>query len=138
MYLTYEDLTNGAHQETLNVLQRYQDNALQAILDAMGEVKNYLFLRYKIDEEFSKTGSNRNAFLVKIIRDIAIYNIYCIASPSQMSETRRLKYEDWRDFLSRVAQQKAFIADLPLLDEPASGGNYYVASGTNRRRGNHF
>lgn len=138
MYLEYEDLINGAFEETLMVLQRHKENALQAIQDAMGEVKAYLFKLYNIDAEYQRTGADRCQFLVKIIRDIAIYNIYCIASPSQMADTRRIKYEDWIAFLKLCAAQKAFISDLPLLDEPQTGGSYPISSGTNKRRSNQY
>lgn len=76
MYVDYQDLLNGAWQETLTVLQRNKDNADRAIQDAMGEVKTYLFRIYDIDQEYKKSpGNNRCDFLVKLIRDIAIYNI---------------------------------------------------------------
>ena len=92
MYLMYEDLLNGAWGETLTVLQRERANAERAILDAMGEVKAYIFRLYDIDKEYAKTPQDdRCAFLVKLIRDIAIYNNYSIASPSMMNETKRLK-----------------------------------------------
>jgi phage gp36-like protein len=99
MYLTYDDLINGSYEETLAVLGRHKDNAAKAIEDAMGEVKAYIFKLYDIDKEYQQEGSSRCSFLVKIVRDIAIYNIYCISSPYQMSETRRLKYEDDIAFL---------------------------------------
>jgi len=138
MYLTYEDLINGSYEETLPVLQRHQENALQAITDAMGEVKAYLFKLYDIDAQFSLSGSSRSALLVKLIRDIAIYNIYCIASPALMSETRRLKYDDAIAFLRLVAAQKAFIPGLKALSSSASGGSYPIAYGGNSQRNNQY
>ncbi len=137
MYLMYEDLLNGAWGETLTVLQRERANAERAILDAMGEVKAYIFRLYDIDKEYAKTPQDdRCAFLVKLIRDIAIYNIYSIASPSMMNETKRLKYEDAIAFLTRVQNQKAFIPDLaPLPDDKKDiGGTYQILYGTNTRR----
>lgn len=141
MYMDYNDLLNGAWGETLQVLQREQANALQAILDAQGEVKAYLFRLYDIDSELLKTpADHRCDFLVKLIRDIAIYNIYSIASPSMMNETKRLKYEDAIAFLSKVQAQKAFIPDLPPLssDKKDTGGTYGIYFGTNTRRDNQY
>lgn len=141
MYLEYNDLLNGAWGETLSVLQREQPNAERAILDAMGEVKAYIFRLYDIDEEYKKTPQDKRCdFLVKIIRDIAIYNIYSIASPSMMNETKRLKYEDAISFLSRVQSQKAFIPDLAPLpdDKKDTGGTYGIHYGSNIRRDSHY
>lgn len=141
MYVDYQNLLNGAWQETLSVLQRNKDNADRAIKDAIGEVKAYLFRLYDMDEEFAKTPQDlRCDFLVKIIRDIAIYNIYNIASPSQMNENKRLKYEDAIRFLERVQQQKAFLPDLMPLpnDKKDTGGTYGIHFGTNTRRRNQY
>lgn len=140
MYLDFEDLCHGAYEETLNTLRRYEPNSAIAIADAMALVKSYLFRLYDIDSEYLKTSSLRCPFLVKIIRDIAIYNIYCIASPSQMSDTRRLQYEDAIRYLERVQAQKAFIPDLePLSDDRKDfGGSYAIYHGTNPRRNNQY
>lgn len=142
MYMDFSDLLNGAYPETLQVLQRSQANAMRALTDAMGEVKAYVFRLYNIDKEYQKTPDDpsRSPFLVKIIRDIAIYNIYSISSPSQMSETKRLKYEDAIRFLERVQIQKAFIPDLEPLpnDQKDFGGTFGIHYGSNKRRDNQF
>lgn len=142
MYMDYNDLLKGAYPETLQVLQRSKDNALQALDDAISEVKAYIFRLYDIDSELKKTPSDtsRCPFLIKLIRDIAIYNIYLISSPSQMSESKRLKYEDAIRFLERVQAQKAFIPDLTPLsdDEKDFGGSYSIHYGSNRRRDNQY
>lgn len=138
MYINYDDLINGSYEETLNVLGRHKDNASKAIEDAIGEVKAYIFKLYDVDMELKKEGDERCSFLVKIVRDIAIYNIYCISSPYQMSDTRRLKYEDDIAFLKLVSQQKAFIPDLPVLSSPKTGGSYYISYGGNKRRQNQY
>ncbi len=138
MYLELDDLRKGAYEETLRVLQREEQNAEQAINDAIGEVKPYLSNLYNIELEFAKTGEHRNKLLVKLIRDIAIYNIYCISSPSSMSETRRLKYEDSIKFLNKVLKQEMIIPNLEKLTSPTTGGNYGISGGSLTPRNNHY
>ncbi|MDR1848110.1 MAG: DUF1320 domain-containing protein [Bacteroidales bacterium] len=136
MYLEYADLINGAYEEDLLVLQRHEANALRAIEDAMGEAKSFLARRYNMDSEYAKTGENRNAYLVKIIRDIALYNIYTIAHPSQMNDTRRLRYEDARRFLEQVYNKKADLAGLEVNETDTGGGSYIVIGESNTKRNN--
>lgn len=138
MYLDYSDLTKGAYEETLRVLQREEANSEQAIADAIGEIKPYLSSIYDMDKEFSLVGEQRNKLILKFTRDIAIYNIYCISHPSSMNETRRLKYEDAISFLQKASQQKVIISDLPRLAEPITGGNYSISGGGRTRRSNHY
>ncbi len=138
MYIEYSDLKKGAYEETLRVLQREEQNAEQAINDAIGEVNPYLSNIYNLDLELAKAGEQRNKFLVKLIRDIAIYNIYCISSPSSMSETRRLKYEDSIKFLNKVLKQEITIPNLEKLAAPTTGGSYGIGGGSLTRRNNHY
>jgi len=138
MYLELDDLRKGAYEETLRVLQREEQNAEQAINDAIGEIKPYLSSIYDMDKEFSLVGEQRNKLILKFTRDIAIYNIYCISHPSSMNETRRLKYEDAISFLQKASQQKVIINDLPRLAEPITGGNYSISGGGRTRRSNHY
>lgn len=138
MYLDYSDLTKGAYEETLRVLQREEANSEQAIADAIGEIKPYLSSIYDMDKEFSFVGEQRNKLILKLTRDIAIYNIYCISNSSNMNETRRLKYEDAISMLQKASQQKVIINDLPRLSEPITGGNYGISGGGRARRRNHY
>lgn len=138
MYLDYSDLTKGAYEETLRILQREEANSEQAIADAIGEIKPYLSSIYDMDKEFSLVGEQRNKLILKLTRDIAIYNIHCISNPSSMNETRRLKYEDAISFLQKASQQKVIINDLPRLSEPITGGNYGISGGGRARRRNHY
>lgn len=138
MYLDYSDLTKGAYEETLRVLQREEANSEQAIADAIGEIKPYLSSIYDMDKEFSFVGEQRNKLILKLTRDIAIYNIHCISNPSNMNETRRLKYEDAISMLQKASQQKVIINDLPRLSEPITGGNYGISGGGRARRRNHY
>lgn len=138
MYLDYQDLKNGAYEETLRVLQREEANSIQAINDAIGEVSPYLSSIYDVEKELTHAGNSRNRFLVKLIRDIAIYNVYCISSPSNMSETRRLKYEDSIKFLVKVSKQEISIPNLEKLSSPTTGGNYGISGGSLPRRNNHY
>ena len=87
-------------------------------------------------KEFQKTESARCAMVVKLIRDIALYNCYTINNPAGMPETRRKKYEDAISFLRQVQREKTSL-DLPRLQGEQSPSNF-VAFGSNKKRKNHL
>ena len=76
MYLDIEELTRGIHAEVLGVITRSGDNARQAILEAQAEVESFLTARYDIRREWTATGDARCTMVVKLVRDIALYNCY--------------------------------------------------------------
>ena len=135
MYFTIEDLKSGIFGEVLVVITRNEENALTAIGDAIHEVSRYITARYDLSQELKKTGSARCAMVVKLIRDIALYNCYTINNPVGMPETRRKKYEDAISFLKLVQSERAAL-DLPRLYGEQSPSNF-VAFGSNKKRKNH-
>jgi phage gp36-like protein len=136
MYFDYSDLTKGIAAETLQVVSRSQENAENAIKEAIQEVVSYLSSRYDVKVELSKTGNSRNDMVVKVIRDVALYNCFSIYNPSKIPEIRRQKYEDSISFLKQVQAEKATLnlTRLQGITSPSS----YVEFGSNPKRRNQF
>ena len=137
MYLDIEDLTKGIHAEVLNVITRSQDNARQAILEAQAEVESYLTARYDIRTEWNRTGNDRCAMVVKLVRDVALYNCYNISNPVNMPESRRNAYKDAVAYLKEVQAERASIDGLTRLTG-TSGTSSYVSFGGNTKRNNQY
>lgn len=136
-YLTIQDLHKGIHRETLSVITRNEDNALQAIEEAQAEVESYLTARYDIRSEWNKTDSNRNTMVVKLVRDIAIYNCFQISNPVNMPDSRRDAYKDAISFLKEVQAERASIDGLTRLTG-TTGTSSYVSFGGNKKRKNQY
>jgi phage gp36-like protein len=134
MYIEYYDLTLGVHKETLDVLVRTPENAENAIMEAMSEVESYLSQRYDIAAEFKKTGSARTEMVVKLVRDIALYNCYSIHNPVAMPEVRRQKYEDAIAFLKLCQLERSSLPLTRLTGENTPSS--YVQFGSNNKRRN--
>lgn len=132
MYLTTTDLEMGIQEEILTVITRNRQKAEQAISDALAEVRSYLCARYDMDTELAKTGGARAPMVVKIARDIALYNCYNISNPVNMPESRREAYRDAVAYLKSVQAERASIEGLLRLD-PATGSSY-VSYGGNRKK----
>jgi phage gp36-like protein len=138
MYLNKTDIEGaGMYPEILETISREDEHITTAIEEAMSEVAAYLQARYDIDLEFQKTGTNRHNLIVKIVRDIAIYNIYNISSPVNMPEIRVQLYKDRIAFLKDVMAEKAVIKGLRRLTDP-KGGSSYIRFGGNKPRTNHY
>lgn len=136
-YLTIQDLARGIHREILSVITRNEDNALQAIEEAQAEVESYLTARYDIRSEWNKTDSNRNTMVVKLVRDIAIYNCFQISNPVNMPDSRRDAYKDAISFLKEVQAERAAIDGLTRLTG-TTGTSSYVSFGSNKKRKNNY
>ncbi len=136
-YLTIQDLSKGIHREILSVITRNEDNANQAILEAQAEVESYLTARYDIRAEWSKTGDSRCTMVVKLVRDIAIYNCYQISNPVNMPDSRRDAYKDAISYLKEVQAERASIDGLTRLTG-TTGTSSYVSFGGNIKRKNQY
>lgn len=114
MYLNIDDLKKGIRGEVLNVIVREEQNALQAIAEAMAEVESYLSERYDIASELAKTpgDTSRITMVVKLVRDIALYNCYNISAPVNFPAIRLKTYENAIQFLKDCQNEKVNIPGL--------------------------
>jgi len=138
MYLSIDDIKQGIYAEILNVLTREEENVNTAIKEAMAEVRAYLSARYDMIEEYSKTGNERNIMVLKVVRDIAIYNCYKLSNPVNMPERRVQSYHDTIKLLKDFQGEKAAIPGLSRLQDSTGGGSNYIRFGGNKPRKNHY
>lgn len=132
MYLTTTDLEMGIQEEILTVITRNREKAEQAIADALAEVRSYLCARYDMGAELAKTGNDRSPMVVKVARDIALYNCFNISNPVNMPESRREAYRDAVAYLKSVQAERASIEGLVRLN--AATGSSYVSYGGNPKK----
>ena len=172
MYLSINDLKKGIRGEVLNVITREEDNAFQAITEAMAEVESYLSARYDIATELAKTpesdppppfsppfsppsegsgevsplsgglgGVGRLTMIVKLVRDIALYNCHNIAAPVNIPENRIKSYDNAIKFLRECQAEKASIPGLKRLntnDDGTTSSNYIAFSTSSQKRNHHI
>lgn len=143
MYLSIEDLKKGIRGEVLNVITREEENAMQAIAEAMAEVESYLSARYDIAAELAKTPSDtsRVTMIVKIVRDIALYNCHNISAPVNIPENRVKSYDNAIKFLRDCQSEKASVPGLKRLNTAEDGtvsSNYISYSNSSDKRNHHI
>jgi phage gp36-like protein len=125
------------------LLENYTETKLlSAEQMAIAQIKNYLAGRYDVRLIFTPllepaVGDNpgeqidtRNAFVVMITIDCALYHLYCSIAPNKIPEHRSNRYQDALEWLKMMAEGKG-NADLPLIKDESTGevkGSFRLSS----------
>lgn len=114
------------------LLENYSETKLlSAEQMAIAQIKNYLAGRYDVAAIFTPlpepaVGDNageqidsRNAYIVMITIDCALYHLYSSVAPNKMPEHRSNRYQDVIEWLKSVHEGKE--ADLPKIKNETTG-----------------
>lgn len=138
-FINIEDYDASIHREILDALVRDDKNAIEICEDrAISEMKCYLSKRYDCKAMFSAQGDERNQLVLMMAIDIAIYHIFSIHNPRNISQIRKDRYDRARDWLEAVADERISIEGVELLspEERTKSSNFIITS--NPKRHNHF
>lgn len=114
------------------LLENYSETKLlSAEQMAISQIKNYLAGRYDvgliftplltpIEDDNSEQIDTRNAYIVMITIDCALYHLYCSIAPNKIPEHRSNRYQDVMEWLKMMAEGKGY-ADLPLIKDESTG-----------------
>jgi phage gp36-like protein len=108
------------------LLENYTETKLlSAEQMAIAQIKNYLAGRYDVTAIYSPPleglgEDTRNAYIVMITIDCALYHLYCSIAPNKIPEHRSNRYQDVMEWLKMMAEGKG-NADLPLFKDIATG-----------------
>jgi phage gp36-like protein len=86
---------------------------------AIAQLKNYLKSHYdlgKVFVNYNEANDTRNAHIVMITIDCALYHLYSSVAPNLMPENRANRYQDALDWLKDIRRGNT-TADLPLLTD---------------------
>lgn len=107
------------------LLENYNETKLLSAEEmAIAQIKNYLAGRYDVNLIFTPSidgeDDNRNAFVVMIVIDCALYHLYCSIAPNKIPEHRSNRYQDALDWLKSMLETNK-KADLPMLKDETTG-----------------
>lgn len=113
------------------LLENYSETKLfSAEQMAISQIKNYLAGRYDVGliftpllepiDDDSEQIDTRNAYIVMITIDCALYHLYCSIAPNKIPEHRNNRYQDVIEWLKLMAEGKGY-ADLPLIKDETTG-----------------
>lgn len=103
MYITKEELKSVAYSYQIDQIVEDDNSIIEmAILSAEEEIKSYLSNRYDIDSAFALTGNDRNALLVELTKDIALWQIVKLASVDMLYERAKERYDRAIAYLDKI------------------------------------
>lgn len=138
-FIDLRDYDASIHREILDALTR-EDNAVVEICEdrAVAEMRCYLSKRYDCDKIFAAIGDERNQLVLMMAIDIAVYHIFCIHNPRNLSPMRKERYERAVEWLKAVAAEEISIDGVPLLPEDVRANKSNFLMKSNRKRVNHW
>ena len=109
-FIELSDYDASIHREILDALTREDDAVVEICEDrAVAEMRCYLSRRYDCDKIFTATGDKRNQLVLMMAIDIAVYHIFCIHNPRNLSPLRKERHERAVKWLEAVAAEDEVI-----------------------------
>lgn len=139
-FLTKEELTTRAHMEIINAITRDNDSIVDSIIgECISYMKGYLASRYDVDKAFAATGVARDLVLLRMLKALVIYEVYCLANPNMVTQTVKDNNEQAVTWLKGV-QKSDINPDLPMPPVSSDGDNPKcpIQYGGNTRRRNRY
>lgn len=138
-FINPEDYDASIHQEILDALIRSDKQIIEICEDrAIAEMRGYLSTRYDCDRVFSEEGTNRNQLVLMMALDIAIYHIFSIHNPRNMSQIRADRYERAVEWLKGVRKGDISVDGLPEVEPETKDAASQFQIRSNSKRNNRF
>jgi phage gp36-like protein len=118
MFLQTEELKSALyHYQAAEIAENDSDMLLWNIDAAVSEVKSYLRTRYDTDRIFTAEGSDRNALVLELTKNIAVWYIIRLSSVDIIYQQAEKRYTSAIDWLTKAAAGD-IAPDLPAaVDE---------------------
>ncbi len=117
MFLTEKDYKAVSDAQTLGVIEQAdEENRGRAERYAIEEVSSYLRGRYDMEKAYKMRYDNRNAQLVMITADIALYHLIAWLPKRMGFEIREIRYKQALNWLRDVQNGKS-SPDLPTITD---------------------
>lgn len=126
-YITPEELKTHAYDEEISSIIRNDETiALAAIDMAIEYAETFLMKSYDTTLIFAKTGTERSTLLVEFIKDIAIWKLIGLATPSIDYEDKEKRFNIANGWFKSV--YKGMPTNLPKLEESKSSSFSYKSN----------
>lgn len=137
MYITIDELKTHARMEEISDIIRDDETIAHACIDMAIELASSKLMKtYDVKAIFDAREAKRSALLVKIIKDIAIFEIINLANPHIDYADKKYRHEQAIDWLNAV--YNGMPANLPRLPEQPENKKSSFTYHSNPKRNNHF
>lgn len=109
-FITLDDLNIYIKANVLNDISE-NNNSLLDSLESIAKscIESYIGHYYDTTEEFGKTGTDRNHFLVSLMIDIFLYHLATRLTPTQVPDIRQQRYDGAIATLEKINSGKVAI-----------------------------
>ena len=136
MFVTDQDYKVVIGTTALSVItQADADNRARAESEAVEEISGYLRPKYDVAAIFAATGTSRNAHLVMITCDVALYHLCSSIGQKMGSEVRKERYDRAIKWLEGV-NRGSIVPDLPLATDESGESATPIHFGSEPRHKN--
>lgn len=106
-FLIMDDFQTRLSDRIIDILSDGDFSKLEAASnEASGIIRDRLVDKYQIDAELAKSGSSRNAILVRYVLSLAIYSLYSRIPDEEVPERVIKDYDDAMNDLKLISQGK--------------------------------
>ena len=117
-YLTKTELKTHAKTAEIDVIIDGDETIALACIDiAIEFALSKLLKQYDTDVIFAKTGAARNPLLLKVVKDIAIWELIGLANPNIDYQDKKFRYEQAVDWLTAVYKGMPTTLELKVVPE---------------------
>jgi hypothetical protein len=140
MFLTKDELKTRSNIELIDAITRNDGTIIEIIIsESIALMKGYLSARFDVAVIFAgftpPDPDNRDPVVLKILKDIVIYEVYSSHNPNIMSKVVNDNMERAINWLKEV-QACNINPDLPKHPDPQTIN--YIISGSNTKRSLHY
>ncbi len=118
-FITIKDYDATLHREILDSLVREDEALIEVCEDrAIAEMRSYMSQVYDCDKIFAARDAERNQLVMMFAIDIAVYHIFCIHNPHNMSQIRIDRYDRAVEWLKGIQKGTIRVDGLPAAETP--------------------
>ena len=119
--VTKEELKSAIYTYQIVEITGADDDIVNVAIDAaVSEMKAYLRIRYDVEKIFGATGSERNALVMELCKNIALWYIVRLCNVDMIYKNVQDRYDRAIDWLRRTAKGE-IAPDLPLVIREDTG-----------------
>jgi phage gp36-like protein len=138
-FISKQDYGASIHAEILDSVTRSDSAAIEVCEDrAIAEMKGYLSGRYDADKAFEARGKDRHELLLMMAIDVALYHIFCMHNPRNMSKIREERYKRAVEWLNGVQRGAISVNGLPPVAEEVRDQSSDIVFTSNPKRHTHI
>jgi phage gp36-like protein len=119
MFLTLKELKTAIYAYQLDQITNTDDDIVNVAIDAaVSEMKAYLRIRYDVEKIFGAAGSDRNALVMELCKNIAVWYVARLCNVDMIYSHVKERYDRAIDWLKQTALG-TIAPDLPLRETVA-------------------